>query len=59
MLTLTKYPRIKNTPSPMKAAEPIAVDSDATEVAKIVPAAIVVLPYTTLSLAKNDSLSGN
>ena len=50
---------MKNTPSPMNAAEPIAVESDANEVAKTVPAAIVVLPYTTLSLAKNDSLSGN
>ena len=50
---------MKNTPSPMKAAEPIAVESDASEDANTVPAAIVVFPYTTLSLAKKDSLSGN
>ena len=50
---------MKRTPSLMKAAEPIAVESDATDVARTVPAVMVVLPYTIFSLAKKDSLSGN
>ena len=48
--TLTKYPLVKNTPAPTLAVDPVDVADEFNNCASGVPAAIVAVSYTHLTL---------
>ena len=57
LLTSTKNPLTKYTPSSIDAADPTAVASKGINDANEVPEGIVMLPYCTFSFAINGSPS--